>query len=54
MALSHVLMNGTLTSSIGTNFTLMEQGEKTINSGVYVKGLTEGGHDDFYGIIEHI
>jgi len=32
----------------------IEQGEKTINSGVYVKGLTEGGHDDFYGIIEHI
>ena len=23
MALSHVLMNGTLTSSMGTNFTLM-------------------------------
>ena len=23
------------------------KGKKTINSGVYVKGLTEGGHDDF-------
>jgi len=30
------------------------KGKKTINSGVYVKGLTEGGHNDFYGIIEHI
>ena len=29
MALSHELMNGTLTLSMGTNFTLcMEQGEK--------------------------
>ena len=30
------------------------KGKQTKNSGVYVKGLTEGGHDDFYGIIEHI
>jgi len=32
----------------------MEQGEKTINIGVYIKGLIEGGEDDFYGIIQHI
>jgi len=25
-----------------------------INSDVYVKGLTEGGEDDFYEIIQHI
>ncbi|CAK8571201.1 unnamed protein product [Lathyrus sativus] len=30
------------------------QGKKTINSGVYVKGITEGGEDDFYGAIKHI
>jgi hypothetical protein len=30
------------------------QGKKTTNSGVYVKGVTEGGEDDFYGVIEHI
>ncbi|CAK8574835.1 unnamed protein product [Lathyrus sativus] len=30
------------------------QGKKTINSGVYVKGITEGGEDDFYGVIKHI
>ncbi|XP_052724112.1 uncharacterized protein LOC128193952 [Vigna angularis] len=30
------------------------QGKKTINSGVHVKGLTEGGEDDFYGVIKHI
>ena len=30
------------------------QGKKTTNSGVYVKGLTDGGEDDFYGIIKHI
>lgn len=24
------------------------------NNGVYVKGLTKGGDDDFYGIIQHI
>lgn len=29
-------------------------GKKTINCGVHVKGLTEGGEDDFYGIIKHI
>ena len=29
-------------------------GRKTINSGVHVKGLTEGGEDDFYGIIHRI
>ncbi|WVZ21047.1 hypothetical protein V8G54_008369 [Vigna mungo] len=27
---------------------------ETINSGVHVKGLTEGGQDDFYGVIKHI
>ncbi|XP_052722652.1 uncharacterized protein LOC128197658 [Vigna angularis] len=30
------------------------QGKRTINSGVHVKGLTEGGQDDFYGVIKHI
>jgi len=30
------------------------QGKKIINSGVYVKGLTNEGEDDFYGIIKHI
>ncbi|KAK2429708.1 hypothetical protein QL285_028127 [Trifolium repens] len=30
------------------------EGKKTINSGVYVKGVTEGGEDDFYGVIKHI
>jgi len=30
------------------------QGKKTINSEVYVKGLTDGGENDFYGIIKHI
>ncbi|WVZ25947.1 hypothetical protein V8G54_004491 [Vigna mungo] len=29
-------------------------GIMTINSGVHVKGLTEGGEDDFYGLIKHI
>ncbi|XP_004516953.1 uncharacterized protein [Cicer arietinum] len=29
-------------------------GKKTINSGVYVKGVTGGGEDDFYGVIQHI
>lgn len=29
-------------------------GKKTINSGVYVKGVSEGGEDDFYGVIKHI
>lgn len=29
-------------------------GKKTTNSGVYVKGITEGGEDDFYGTIQHI
>ena len=32
----------------------MVQGPKNINSGVYVKGLIEGGDDNFYGIIQHI
>lgn len=26
----------------------------TINSGVYVKGVNEGGEDDYYGVIKHI
>jgi len=30
------------------------KGEKTINSGVHVKGLIEGGEDNFYGIIHKI
>jgi hypothetical protein len=29
-------------------------GKKTINSGVYVKGVSEGGEDDFYGVIKRI
>jgi len=29
-------------------------GKKTINSGIHVKGLIEGGKDDFYGVIQHI
>ncbi|XP_058776694.1 uncharacterized protein LOC131651025 [Vicia villosa] len=29
-------------------------GKKTVNSGVVVKGVTEGGEDDFYGVITHI
>jgi hypothetical protein len=29
-------------------------GKKTINCGVCIKGLIEGGEDDFYGIIENI
>jgi len=28
--------------------------KKTINSGVHVKGLIEGGKDDFYGVIQHM
>jgi len=30
------------------------KGKKTNNCGVYVKGITEGGYDDFYGIIHKI
>ena len=30
------------------------QGKKTVNCGVCVKGVTQGGEDDFYGFIEHI
>jgi len=30
------------------------EGKKTINSGVYVKGVIDGGEDDFYGVIKHI
>ncbi|XP_058763487.1 uncharacterized protein LOC131636921 [Vicia villosa] len=30
------------------------EGKKTINSGVFVKGVTDGGEDDFYGVITHI
>ena len=29
-------------------------GKKTVNCGVYVKGVSEGGEDDFFGIIHHI
>jgi len=27
---------------------------KKMNNGLYVKGVTDGGEDDFYGIIHHI
>jgi len=30
------------------------EGKKKINSGVHVKGLTEGGEDDFYDVIQHM
>lgn len=30
------------------------EGKKTVNCGVHVKGLTEGGEDDYYGKINHI
>ena len=30
------------------------EGKKTINSGVFVKGVTDGGEDDFYGFVKHI
>jgi hypothetical protein len=30
------------------------EGKKTYNSGVYVKGVIEGGEDDFYGVIKHV
>ena len=30
------------------------EGKKTINSRVHAKGLTEGGEDDFYGVIQHM
>jgi len=30
------------------------KGKKTINYGVYIKGLTKGSYDDFYGIIHKI
>ena len=30
------------------------EGKKKINSGVHVKGLTEGGKDDFNGVIEYM
>ena len=30
------------------------EGKKTTNCGVCVKGVTQGGEDDFYGFIEHI
>ena len=29
-------------------------GKNTVNFGVHVKRVTEGGEDDFYGIIQHI
>ncbi|CAJ2669088.1 unnamed protein product [Trifolium pratense] len=29
-------------------------GKKTINNGVYVKGVGDGDEDDFYGVIKHI
>ena len=33
---------------------IWSEGKKTVNSGVVVKGVTEGGEDDFYGVITHI
>ena len=30
------------------------EGKKTINSGIYVKGLIKGATNDFYGVIQHI
>ena len=30
------------------------KGKKMINSEVHIKGLTKGGADDFYGVIQHI
>ena len=30
------------------------EGKKTINSGVYVKRVAEGGEDDFHGVIIHL
>ena len=30
------------------------EGKKTINNGVFVKGVTNGGEDDFYGFVKHI
>ena len=35
-------------------YSSMEWREKTINSGVHVKGLTKWAADDFYGVIQHI
>jgi len=32
----------------------LTHGKKTTNSDLYVKGVTDGGQDDFYGIIHHI
>ena len=32
----------------------MERGKENNKNGVHVKGLTEGGEDDFYGVIQHI
>ena len=29
-------------------------GKKIINSGIFVKGVTKGAEDDFYGVIKHI
>ena len=30
------------------------QGRETVNSGVCMKGVTGGGEDDFYGVVQHI
>ncbi|CAK8569514.1 unnamed protein product [Lathyrus sativus] len=30
------------------------EGKKTINIGVFAKGVTNGGEDDFYGVVTHI
>ena len=32
----------------------MDWREKTINSGVFVKGVTNGGEDDFYDFFKHV
>ena len=54
MSLLDVLKNGTHTLSMGTSCKLRHgEMEKTINNGVYLKGLIEGGEDDFYGVVQH-
>lgn len=55
MCLLDVLKNDTRTVSMGTSSKLLHGArEKTINNGVYVKGIIKGGEDDCYGIIQHI
>ena len=30
------------------------EGKKTLSSGMHLRGLTEGGEDDFYCVIQHM